>query len=560
MIYRDFQGYFDRMKDHAERKGAVQFRCLIITVIIFVLPASAYSRENIIIGALAVGYDYQDRAYDLDEIPREDTDAFTTVDREPIAATRQNVDEGDERNFRISPKIIFSSKSLVDGLELSYAPSLVYDDLLNETDVDHELNVRIDKKVTREWNLSLDERLYVGDDTVRENEFRTNGITPDETEARRGERETTIVTGGPAAQGELTERFGRKRFWRNNLSVLSEYSYAQSSRVGVGYLYDGLRNINDNASDSYTPYDKHDGMLRIDHRFSPRWEATGEAHYVKGIFDDEPDVIVFSSEKSQDILDVEDNVFEQDNKPLSDDLEEYRFLATLQYHHGLKETYGLAYYFLSTDYDDQRRQDFFINQFALSWDYDLSQHVHINLRGGPSFLKRDSFSLETGYNAHIGISWKFFHGDILFYLNKQYDQDNFNGEIDGLVDVWSGGAEFRYQFYKNFVVNLFATYDDSKHYQFPTRNGNIPTQQDLNDSALTREDGMLPEDNNQPLDIRYDETLYTVGAQLSYGFWRWYTLNLGYRFSRNDSDLNRDDYDEHRVFVTLSAEMDLMRW
>ena len=46
-----------------------------------------------------------------------------------------------------------------------------------------------------------------------------------------------------------------------------------------------------------------------------------------------------------------------------------------------------------------------------------------------------------------------------------------------------------------------------------------------------------------------------------YSFCRWFSATAGYTYSRQDSDnVQLIDYNEHRVYLTLGAEKELLRW
>jgi len=70
---------------------------------------------------------------------------------------------------------------------------------------------------------------------------------------------------------------------------------------------------------------------------------------------------------------------------------------------------------------------------------------------------------------------------------------------------------------------------------------------------------VLAGDNAGQLE-EYHNDIYTVGAGLSYNFKQFYTAGISYTFIRQDSDRIGQDYDDHRLLLTLSWEKELFRW
>jgi len=58
----------------------------------------------------------------------------------------------------------------------------------------------------------------------------------------------------------------------------------------------------------------------------------------------------------------------------------------------------------------------------------------------------------------------------------------------------------------------------------------------------------------------FSRKTYEAGTSLKYSFLQWYTASLKYTFRQQDSEEVNDSYDEHRVFLSLSVEKELLRW
>ncbi len=59
---------------------------------------------------------------------------------------------------------------------------------------------------------------------------------------------------------------------------------------------------------------------------------------------------------------------------------------------------------------------------------------------------------------------------------------------------------------------------------------------------------------------KYHDDLYIAGTGLSYTFLQFYTASVDYTFTKLDSDRAGDDYDDHRVLLTLSWQKELFHW
>jgi hypothetical protein len=58
----------------------------------------------------------------------------------------------------------------------------------------------------------------------------------------------------------------------------------------------------------------------------------------------------------------------------------------------------------------------------------------------------------------------------------------------------------------------------------------------------------------------FNRERYIAGAILRYTFWQFYTAGVDYTFTKQDSEQAGDDYDDHRILLTLSWEKELFHW
>ncbi len=462
-------------------------------------PGVALCRDNIVIGRLAVIYDYNERSYD-------------SIQEGAVPSANADENLGDRRDYRVTPGLTLVSTGPTDQIELTYEPGLVYNELDGETNVDHALTLLAAKDLSRKWKLSLEEQYIMSDDPLRRREAITSAVGDPTTETREVR---------PVDEGGLTERQGRRRYWTNDLSIGTEYSYAEGSTVEIGYGYDVLRNEDDNAG--YAEHDRHDSMVRVAHRFNRQWRAEVEPHYIIG--------------------NVDSIATADDPTPASDDLKQIELRARVDYEWQTQNDFFSRYRYLQSDYDNPADEDSKIHAIRFGWDHDFDEHYHMTISGGPSLVKLGDRSWDTDYNIYGEIVRDFSqgHGAATAYAEKGYDLDSFSGTDSGLTDFWRIGAMLNYQWTEAFSTNLYTSYRDNRRLEEPAT------------GALTTPTAV---DDN----FDYHEKLTELGAGLSYEFMRYYTLTTGYRYLQSNSDLAGEDYDEHQVFIELSLSKNLFRF
>ncbi len=530
----------------------------------------ALARQNIVVGDLSIRYDYQDRTYDregaltvIPVAPGEDAVVDETSHTTPQpAAIILDDREGDRRNLIVSPRLTFTSNGINDLFELTYAPGVNYDDIDGTTDLDHTFGLRLEKNIKHNWLITLNDSFFMGDDPVRQEEEQASL-----TEANTQSEQSTV--GSPAEQtGQgLTEVYGRRRYWTNTLEVGTQYGYGQDRTVDVTYSYDVLRN-DTNVGGGYSEYDRHTGDLLLAHRFNAKWSAEGELNYSRGIFGDSEVYEVSPEQMAQDQVDDSDatssSVDGAENTPVltpvplrySQDLDEYDLRLRGGYNYSPHLQTFTEYTYLATDYASPLQNNYSVHNVAFGFDYDVSQHWHITLSGGPSWGSFDNSATETDYNAHGGLIWDFLHGSATVFVDKFYDQSNFDGRRSGLTDTWETGISADYQLTESLTATISANYTNNRRLEYPVPE-TVVVVGDIEDT--------ISEETSQEQfgRILYREKDYDAGFTLNYSFWRWYTISSGYRYYKHDSDLSEngaDSYHEHRAFVVLTYSKELFRW
>jgi hypothetical protein len=437
----------------------------VIPLLLLGIVASSEANVNSLTGGLDVGFD---------------------IDHRTNHGTGNSSYNTDYNRLVTTPSLNFKSNDVKYGIDFTYAPSFKYDLNGKGTDVDHRLNLSVKTMPVKEWQIKISELYIKADDSTQTANTESN-IDP------------------------ISNNLGRHRFWTNNASVGSDYTYLQDSVVSLGYTYSLLRNDGTSTA-GFQDYDKHSGLLSVSYRFHPEWKATVGGQYVRGLYDTQQ--LATAGTQS--------------------DLSEYHGNMSLESYIFSKNILSVSYGYIGTVYDDKARNDSDIHNATLGWKRDVSPHLNFDLGGGPSYAKTEGQDAKWGYNAHAKLNYAIEHGKFGLGIDKAFGQDNFSGtSTGGVIDSWTVRGDFSYRFYEDLSGGVFASYADRDHQNALLSTGTAS----------------------------YQEKVYSTGLSMKYSFWRWYSATVGYTFSRQEADNNLvASYDDHRVYLTLGAQKELFRW
>ncbi len=447
------------------------------TIIIFICPYIAAARQTIVLGTIGVGYDYWERTYDEDD---------------------SDVSTGDRREYSAWPEIEVQSNGIHDALSLRYAPVFSYDHVDETKEVNHYLDLIGDFSLSQKWSVDVSDTFALTTDPSRYGSaFNSGGLTD------QGETPTA----------EITNNLGRRRFWTNDLTLETTYTYAEDSDVGLGYSYRVLRNdSHDDVFDiEYDEFDRHELFGTWSNRISPSWRTQLDLNYVKGLYED--------IEESE----------------LSQDLQEYWADLRLDYIKDVSNTFPFLYSFRGTRYEDVRG-DIWVHNLTLGWNHAFDSHTNITIGVGPSYQDYEDSDGEWGYNGYLDFTKTYQHWDIGVLFDKSYEPQNFTGSSDsGFTDSSDLTIDATYQFTRDLTSTIFGQfrYEDI-----------LDPQGDYADSSG---------------DESYSRESYSAGANVDYTFLRWFVATVGYVYFQQDGDLSQDSYTDHRITLTLSASKELWR-
>ena len=571
------------------------------------LPGTTWARQNIAIGELSVGYDYQERNYNQEEpaspttteptdspLPTESPESTpstqstestasteTSVSPQPPTPTLSNPREGDTRSLFVTPRIRVSSKGATDLVEFTYGPTFTWDEVDNSDNVGHDLSLNAEKNLSPRWLVRATDSFYYGEDTVADYQRRSGEIVPT-SEAPAPEAE--VAPEEPIGQ-ELTEAYGRREYWRNDFGLLTDYTYAPDSVVGAGYNFGLLRNVNDEVG-GQDDYDRHEGIGRLSYRFTNRWRAETQLSYVKGIYDEaqipvrQPAAEPVTTDATGDTATTESETAADETTPtadtaavtedqpaettdtlaleeLNDDLEEYHGRFRLNYDWRASDLFFGEYSYSATNYESQLNEDAAIHRFTGGWEHDLTSRLRMTLSAGPTFITYDESDNDTGYNAAAGLVWNLNQSSLTATTAYDYDFENFDGRRSGLSKIWRSQLGYSYNFTPNLQTRLTTGYERADREE--PRDVQVLNAIETATAEPAATDSMDIAPVEEPDNFQYTEETWDAGLSVSYTFQRRYTVSVSYRYADYQSEYDLD-YDEHRVLLSLSATSDIFRW
>ncbi len=491
----------------------------VILTLSLAFATSVPARQTTVTGSVHTGLDYWERSYD------EDTEE------------KDNSDDGDKKEIGIGPDITIVSEGIRDSVSFRYAPLLKYDDTEDETDIEHYLSLAAERMLNRKWSVSVSDDYRLSDDPYfSATEFAdissvsTEDSNSDETSSDQNEADQTEPDTSRTHTDELSKDGGRSRYWTNNLSLQTQYSFAESTSLNFGYTFAVLRN-DSSDEDAYDEYDRHTLSANLSYAFSRKWTTRLGGDYTRGLYDD--------------VLDPEDP---EGLAMISDDLDSYGLDYRLAYEPSGTDLYPLDYNFVTTQYENENRRDTFAHNMSMGWEHAFDQRTQMRVGGGPSYAEAEDLDGEWGYNAYFDLSRSYEHAQISLSLDKRYDTQNFTGSTDaGLKDAFTAQLRYTQQVTQSLDANVYGRY---------RWESNLDPQDEYLETVDENE--VAVEDSTG--DVVYDKNSYELGAGLNYAFLRYYSAGLKYAYYISDGDLSSDQYNDHRVMLTLTATKNLWRW
>ncbi|MDK9705909.1 MAG: hypothetical protein OEL83_02555 [Desulforhopalus sp.] len=500
------------MQEGASSRGSVGHLSAVFTSCLatgIVMWASlTLARDIKVSGGLTTSYEYSDRQYDKED--GSDTEESTG---ERASSTTAANSAGDYNRLRMSPMIAVSSVSARDDLVLRYLPSFRYDMANYDHDIDHDLTATLKRAISSNWALKLNERYLLTDKTA--------------------DATATAVADDTARLSDTAER---RRYWTNDLGFVSDYTYGQDRLLSLGYSLGNLRHIDADPDGNLEDYDRHAATLTAGHRFDAVWAVNVAGGYVRGLYD----AIRQDTEQEEAVEALQDrNLHEYHGSMVVD--------SRIIDHHPLSLTYN----YLGVVYDAADRDNLALHDLTGGWQWDIAKNFTLNLGTGPSVQVTEGQSGEWGYNANAKVKYALERGAFLLSANRGFEVQNFTGaEESGRREFWQSRFDFNYQVLQNVQFALFTLYRNEDLEEVTAQylaEGQSEASSGEENSIVTETDTIK-------------RRRLSTGSSLGYRFAQWYTMKLTYDYLRQDSDKENDSFDEHRLILSLAAEMELFTW
>ncbi len=491
-------------------------RILFICFLLFILvPLSVSARQTVINGTIGVGIDYWEREYDNDV--NENGEMYDS-------------DDGDKRQYGIWPEVTITSQGARDFLSFRYAPVFKYDDISDESDVDHYLNFDVERSFSSRWTVQvLDNFQRTDDPSFNSRSSSLNTVSTESSqEAEQVTENSSDVQQSTVSSSELSRDLGRRRYWSNDLQAKARYTINSESSVGGGYGFKVLRDDGTGESvNSYEDYDRHNLFADVEYRINQSWHSSVILDYVKGLYDD--------------IVNPETEAF------VSDDLDEYRATLRADYLYSGKSFFPFVYNFVGVKYDNDLQRDSWAHEFTVGWSHDFDARNHLAIGGGPTYVNGEGVEGEWDYNIYLDYKYNLARSSFSLFLEKKYDTRNFSGDRadSGFKDTYLARAAYNHFFTRDLFFDLFASYRWESNLD--------PQVEALGVSSENNEESTIG-------DLTYDKDIVECGVGLNYSFMKYFTTRFRYTYYLSDGDLNRDSYNDHRLLLTLSASTELWKW
>ncbi len=298
---------------------------------------------------------------------------------------------------------------------------------------------------------------------------------------------------------EISDRRGRRTYWSNNFSAGGSYTYGEQRVVQMGYQ----NSVLENREGTYSDYVRHSPSASVSHRINHQWDTRLVYGFERGYFDEPRDTDI-----SEDLTrNSGDFYLYYSITPFT------RVFSHLGYSR--------------TDYDE-KPDDYEVYTASAGAEHQYSRSFSLSADVGVSMVERKYFPDEEALylSARADKKWQ----RTSWYLGASggLDAQEFTGVSDlGLSRYWSVST--------GIDRDLMRSVNGSVNFSY-------------------REDTYLERDPAA------DERHFEASARISWSFARWYRIYGRYIFVTRDADIDSDNYDDHRVFVGISAEKDLFRW
>lgn len=304
---------------------------------------------------------------------------------------------------------------------------------------------------------------------------------------------------------ELSERRGRREYYTNRFSGSINLEYARASFLNAGYTNHVFRN----RADGFTNFARHNPFASISHRFNHQWGSKLDYSLTVTDYDEDDD--------DDDKRNTHQGIATFDYKPSP--------LTRLFVRGGYQRM----------DYDRSLRK-YEIYSTTAGIYRKFSPMRSVEFESGYSKIIREDFADNEAFNMLIAINTTMKKGSWRLYGESGTEELYYRGiDKDELSIHWRIGMGIHHVLTKNISGNADVYYSEAE--------------------SIERDE---PE----------RQKWLRAKAELFYSFARYYRFSIGYSYSDVEvldsvdaagKGIN-DSYENHHVFVKLTAGKDIMKW
>lgn len=479
--------------------------CMSLIICGLCLPGVTDARQNSLQGSIGLDNDYR-------------SNVFNTKS-----------DHVDEWNSQVSPTWTVESIGRSDSLSLTYAPTFSYNHRRAESELEYGgISLAADKALSGQWQITVsDSYNYYEGPVFEANTSLSLGQqflrADDATQAEIVRLLFPEVTNWDGSQttkilAEIDARYQAVTI--NNPSVkaqvdrlLDPASNGQTRKrnwdnsFSVVSDYEFAKNSTLSLGYSIDVHDEKTGIqadsvshapsLSISYEISPQWAV--QAGYGYGYTD-----------------------YDTSDDSKSDDID-LKIKFTPQPSTSLYASYTLAAIDYEGNTDNSTTQG-----TSVGVSHEIDQQTSISGDLGFSYQARDIAADERDFSLSTSLSRAISRGSISANVGASFGETSSGGSWEKLNNSWNLGTGLQYDWSQDISTSLDFSYERRNSW-------------------------------TNSLKTTYDDL--SAGAGVSIPFLQWFVFSVNYDYHLFDSTgTSVDDYDEHRVSVSLSASKELLRW
>lgn len=272
--------------------------------------------------------------------------------------------------------------------------------------------------------------------------------------------------------------------------------YRNTSRVNLSHQFGEFDFFNigyrhyfiENDLSIYEDKQTHNPYMDLTYWFTHKWGANIEGSYTRGDYDDEDDY---------DFIVGQGRLLRRFSQRLNGFVQ-----------------FGYA----TLDYDGNR-EDADGYDVRAGFDYKISQDTFMSLSAGYAWLDRDTSSDESAPSLGLALKRTLKKGVIYLTGSGGYKEPTAGAETLGIREYYEFGTSVTYRLTRLFSGRAFASYRYDDYLEY------TPEREDKTTKA---------------------------GLGLNFQALQWMSLGVDYTFRTVDSDREIEEYDENRVFFSIS--------